>query len=310
MSRRFIYLCYISLLCATTLAQQSSSVEPVYQDLLSEFPNIRDFTISQSEDEAYFTALSPSGELSFIVRIDKRNNSWTKEIASFSGQYTDLEPFLSPDGLKLFFASNRPKEVGAPRVDMDIWYVTRASKTNSWSEPVNAGPIVNTTDSEFYPAITDSGNLYFTCSKTGAETQDDIYFATWNGKSYNTPIALGDAVNSKGYEFNAYVSPDESIIIFSGYGRSDGIGLGDLYISQKDEDGEWTKAKNLGSEINSNKLDYCPFLNVKTGTLYFTSRRSSVLLKEGGFDSADSFLTEINKYENGLSRIYKTTLKW
>ncbi|MBO3697788.1 PD40 domain-containing protein [Roseivirga sp. E12] len=310
MSQKFICLCCISLFCATTLAQKPPLVEPAYQDVLSGFPNLRDFTISQNEDEAYFTALSPSGELSFIVRIDKHNNTWTKEIASFSGQYTDLEPFLSADGLKLFYASNRPKTVGAPTADMDIWYVTRTSKTSSWSKPINAGPKVNTTDSEFYPAITDSGNLYFTCSKTGSETHDDIYLAEWNGKDYDTPIALGDAVNSKGYEFNAYVSPDESIIIFSGFGRPDGIGLGDLYISQKNENGEWTRAKNLGSEINSDKLDYCPFLNVKTRTLYFTSRRSSVLLKKGGFDSVDSFLTEINKYENGQSRIYKTTLKW
>lgn len=306
---RLILLSCISLLCHISLAQQPPTVSPVYEDLLSEFPNVRDFTISGNEDEAYFTALSPVGELSFIVRIDKKKNGWHKQIAAFSGKYSDLEPFLSSDGLKLYFASNRPKTAGAATADFDIWYVERTSKTSVWSEAINAGPVVNTTDSEFYPAITDSGNLYFTCAKKDSDQQDDIYLAKWNGQGYEQLVSLSNAVNSKGYEFNAYVSPDESMIIFSGFGRPDGFGQGDLYMSKKNAAGEWGKAKNLGSNINSNKLDYCPFVNIETGTLYFTSKRSSVLLQKGGFDNADSFLKEINKYENGLSRIYKTTLK-
>ncbi|WP_321538323.1 hypothetical protein [Flavobacterium piscinae] len=46
-------------------------------------------------------------------------------MVSFTGKYKDLEPFLSTDGLKLYFASNRPlTESGEPK-DFDIWYVER-----------------------------------------------------------------------------------------------------------------------------------------------------------------------------------------
>ena len=54
----------------------------------------------------------------------------------------------------------------------------------------------------------------------------------------------------------------------------DGFGSGDLYISYRISDNVWTKAKNLGAEINSDKMDYCPYVDTKTNTLYFTSKRS------------------------------------
>jgi hypothetical protein len=38
-------------------------------------------------------------------------------------------------------------------------------------------------------------------------------------------------VNSKGYDFNAFIDPDENYIIFSSYKRPDDLGGGDLYYS-------------------------------------------------------------------------------
>ena len=80
-------------------------------------------------------------------------------------------------------------------------------------------------------------------------------------------------------------------------------------MSHKTSDGLWTKEKNLGIEINSAKMDYCPFVDTKTNTLYFTSKRSSVNDSNRNFSSMEDFFNEMNKYENGLSRIYKSTLK-
>lgn len=305
---RSILIFCITLSVANIFAQNNAPA-PVLPDVLKQFPNVRDFTINPEEDEAYFTALSPVGELSFIIRLQKHDREWKAEIATFSGsKHSDLEPFLSPDGLRLYFASNRPNGANDTTNDFDIWYVERPRKGATWSAPINAGPQVNTTDSEFYPAITSSGNLYFTCSKAGSTTKDDIYLSEWDGEKYLPSVALSTGVNSEGYEFNAYVSPDESFVIFSGYGRQDGFGQGDLYISRKDANGNWAKAENLGPEINSNKLDYCPYVNPVTNTLYFTSKHSEVKRPKDGFTDASAFLKEINKYQNGLSRIYRATL--
>jgi len=284
--------------------EKKEGVQPFAENVFSKFINVRDFTMTKDEDEAYFSLQSPNRELSVIMKIEKKENVWQEpEISNFSGKYTDLEPFLSPDNLKLYFVSNRPVSKDSTNTkDMDIWYVERTSKNSSWSEPKNIGSPVNTVGDEFYPSVANNGNLYFTTIKKELESADDIFVSRWENNTYSEPKLLGEGVNTEGAEYNAFIAPDESYIIFGGWRRPDGLGSGDMYIS-KNIDGEWTSAENLGEEINSKYMEFCPF--VLNETLYFTSRRSSVKQKENGFKNAQELISEINKYDNGASRIYK-----
>jgi hypothetical protein len=290
--------------------QEKNKVEAVLPDIISQFPNVRDFTISDSENEAYFSAQDNIGSVSVIMLANKKKNKWSKpKIASFSGEYMDLEPFLSADGLKLFFASNRPLNDSTSKAkDFDIWYVQRASKNQKWSEPINMGSPVNTDGNEFYPSLSQNNNLYFTADPKTSKGKDDIYLSTWENGAYQKPISLSDSINSAGYEFNAYIAQDESYLLFTAYNRPDGLGSGDLYISFRNDKGVWSKAQNL-KDINSSKMDYCPFVDTKSKMLYFTSKRIAIDVPEKGFKSVDDFLKEVNKYKNGLSRIFKVSIK-
>ncbi|EDP72714.1 hypothetical protein FBALC1_16472 [Flavobacteriales bacterium ALC-1] len=279
-------------------------VQPFAEHIFSQFTNVRDFTMNVEENEAYFSLQSPARELSVIMKIEKKDSKWQEpQISSFSGKYSDLEPFLSPDNLKLYFVSNRPVSKDSTNTkDMDIWYVERETKTGPWSEPKNVGAPINTEADEFYPAVASNNNLYYTTIKKELESADDIFMSKWENGTYNEPTILGKGVNTKGAEYNAFIAPDESYIIFGGWRRPDALGSGDMYIS-KNVNGEWTKAENLGETINSKGMEFCPFVN--NGTLYFTSRRSNVVLKEEGFTNAEELISEINKYDNGASRIYQ-----
>lgn len=289
----------------STFAQVEIKVQPFLPELFSQYPSVRDLTISPNEDEAYFSAQSILGEVSVIVRIKKENGKWTKpEIAPFSGKFNDLEPFLSHDGLRLYFASDRPIGDLSDKKDYDIWYVER-TLNGPWSNPINMGDVINTKQNEFYPSVAKNGNIYFTTERKDTKGKDDIYFSQWKDDHYTNPISLSESINTNAYEFNAYVSSDESYIIFTGYRWKDGLGSGDLYISYN-KNGIWTKAKNLGRKINSDQMDYCPFVNAKTKTMYFTSRRS--VLNKTTFNSHNELLYEITRYSNGSSRIYKVTL--
>lgn len=117
---------------------------------------------------------------------------------------------------------------------------------------------------------------------------------------------MDDNVNSDGYEYNAYISKDDSYLIFGGYGREDGQGSGDLYISFKNDKGEWSKAKPLPAPINSTYMDYCPFMDEDNGVLYFTSRRSAT--PEKGFETMEQLVQFLGSYENGNSRLYKAAI--
>ncbi len=166
---------------------------------------------------------------------------------------------------------------------------------------------MNTSNNEFYPSLTNSGNIYYTSDGSKSLGKDDIFFSKWENNNYSEPTTLGLNINTAGYEFNAFISPDEKFLIFTGYNRPEGLGSGDLFISYKDKNGEWEKAKNMGSNVNSSLMDYCPFYDAKTETLYFTSKRNST--SNLGFKTIEELENEINKYENGLSRIYKYSLK-
>ncbi len=293
-----------------TYSQEKTIIKPVLADIISQFPTVRDFTMSPNQDEIYFTAQGYGGELSTIIKVKKENEIWSKpEVANFSGKYRDLEAMFSPDGLKLYFVSDRPNEfTTAEKKNHDIWYIERTELTTKWSAPKNIGSPINTKGDEFYPSVSKNGNLYFTSTASSSKGKDDIFISTYENNTYTQPVSLPETINSEGYEYNAYISADETFLIFGGYKRKDGLGSGDLYISYRDKEGTWSQAKNL-TQINSDKMDYCPFYDSKTQTLYFTSKRTAIKEDDTVSKSLDQLIKLMNSYENGLSRVYNTPIK-
>jgi hypothetical protein len=230
------------------------------------------------------------------------DGKWSNpEVASFAGRYGDLEPAFSPDGQKLYFSSNRPLN-GTTAKDFDIWVTEK--RGNQWQEPRNLGLPINTPMDEYYPSITRSGNLYFTAAYKNAIGKEDIYVSKWENGKYSEPLPMDTAINSKTYEFNAYVSPEEDLILFTSYGRPDDKGRGDLYLSRKDKHGNWLPAINLVA-LNSDRLDYCPFVSFDKKVIYFTSERSG--LSKTYADQAVTLAGLVKSYtstQNGGGDIY------
>ena len=300
---RFVFTFFVLFFSGKVVAQEHVQV---FDDLVHDFLNVRDFTISKEGDEAYFSIQSPSQEISQIVITKMKNGKWSQpEILPFCDENQYLEPFLSDDGRKLYFASNRPNSFSTQ--NFDVWFVERKSKKEKWSDPQNIGSPVNTELNEFYPTLTKKGNLYFTLDSPNGLGKDDIYFSEWNGKNYSVPQILSANINSSGYEFNAFVSPNEDLLIFTKHGEKDGYGSGDLYFSRKDSKREWSIAENMGLPINTKKMEYCPFYDFEAETLYFTSKRES--LEKRKFLNLSDFQQYINSGENGLSKIYKVKIK-
>ncbi len=295
------------IFCVFTSLNAQVSVEayPAFE-VLAEFDKVRDFTMDNSGKEVYVSIQSATETVSVISKLTKQADSWTVEVASFSGKFKDLEPFLSPNGLRLYFVSNRPlhDSIQQPK-DFDIWYVERSNEKSAWGKAKNLGSPINSEGNEFYPALAANGNLYFTSDREGSIGKDDIFFSEWKENEYTVPVALDANVNSEGFEYNAYISKDESYLLFGGYRREDGLGSGDIYISFKDALGNWSKAKPLPANINSPFMDYCPFVNETNQQIYFTSRRDAV--PSSALKSISELKGYLNSYQNGSSRIYKAT---
>lgn len=286
-------------------AQQSPHVRPLSLKLPHE-AMMRDFCLSSDGQEAYMTMQSLNESISQIVRLNYVDNSWGEpELLAFCDQYKYLEPFLTHDGKKLYFVSNRPKSPDDGAVsDFDIWYVERPDIKSRWSDPINMGAPVNSSNDEFYPTLAANNNLYFTMdAKEGGMGKDDIYFCTWDGTTYAAPQILPSPINSDGYEFNAFIAPDESYLIYSKYKSEDGYGSGDLYLSRRNaETGQWQTAVNLGTAINSAYMEYCPYYDAEHNILYFTSRRYGLETRK--FADFKQFYQYLNEGETGMSKIY------
>jgi Tol biopolymer transport system component len=266
--------------------------------------NERDIAISPDGTEMFYTVyLQPTQFHTIIYCKKEKGGQWSSpQVASFSGKYSDLEPAFTADGQKIFFSSNRP-DGSSKTKNYDIWY---AEKINGvWMNPKNIGAPVNSAEDEFFPSIAANGNLYFTAAYRDGVGKEDIYLSRWSGGKYAQPVALDTGVNSGFYEFNAFVSPDERYILFTSFGRKDDKGRGDIYMSTKDGKGNWRPAKNIWL-INSEKLDYCPFLSFDNKTLFFTSERHAIPESFSERQvSYDKLKAIFNQVQNGTGNIYQ-----
>jgi ankyrin repeat protein len=223
-----------------------------------------------SPDGKEFYYSLQTGPLNWKIMVMKRDKDrWSKpETAPFSGEYSDVDLFITADGQKLFYCSNRPiEEKGTPKKDFDIWMVER--KGDGWSKPRNLGEPVNSSDSEFYPSLTKDGTMYFQSTRPDSRGGKDIYRSRSDNGKYEKIENAGDVINSDLSEGDALISPDEDFLIFSA-DRPGGFGQGDLYISFRDQDDKWTTPKNMGDKINSKFNENCPILSPDGKFLFFT----------------------------------------
>jgi len=265
----------------------------------------RDMAISPDGNDLYYSLQWSYGIYSVILHSKKINGEWTKpETAPFSGRFNDLEPAFSPDGNKLFFTSNRPINGSDSLKDYDIWFLQK--KGNGWEGPYNLGTTINTDKDEFYPSLSKNGNLYFT--RDNGDAKDDIFLSLFKNGKYELPQALPDAVNSKGYDFNSFIDPDENFIIFSSYKRTDDLGGGDLYFSLR-KNGSWLPAVHFGKEINSPALDYSPFISADRRYFFFTSKRQLIKFPFQQSKTATEIRELLSSYGNGNDDIYFMNFK-
>jgi hypothetical protein len=101
-----------------------------------------------------------------------------------------------------------------------------------------------------------------------------MHDSTW---SFATP--LGNGISTEFYESHPYVSRDGKKLFFSS-DRPGGMGQIDLYISERDPNGEWSVPRNLGDKINTEESDISPYL-AEDGSLYFASKG---YLENSGYD--------------------------
>ena len=292
---------------------QKSDVAPTYQSTQPiKTPVIFGEGIISTGDYESHPAFVPDGRTLYFVKSTPTFSFWTivvsrfvdgrwttPEVAPFSGRYSDADPFITADGKKFYFISYRPVP-GKTTRDLDIWVMDKTE--NGWSEPRNLGKPVNSEANEWYPTVAGDGTLYFGSGRAGGSGATDIYRSQLSNGNYAEPENLGSAINTEFDEYEPLIAQDQSYLIFMAAGRPDGNARsGDLFLSYR-KDGTWTKAINLGNEINSPREEFSPTISPDGKYFFFASARGRRAPEKQM--SYDELMGWLRGTRNGLGDIY------
>ncbi len=194
---------------------------------------------------------------------------------------SELGPALSGDGLSLYISVTKTGGFGAN----DIWVSQRATTSDAWGVPVNLGPTINTTATEFVPTFSEDGHrMFFASDRAGGSGGQDIYQSyradIHDDFGWQTPTNLGTVLNSSADDnASTYFDNGGHPQLIFGSGRLGGVAR-DLFLSHLQDDGTWGPA-TLIPELSSPSTENRPTIRQDGLEIFFYSDRP------GGFGGTD-----------------------
>ena len=218
--------------------------------------------VSSGNDE-YFPMISPDNELIFYTRkVDKRSLGDIKgkivEEFTFSSRSNAFSEFTYGEAFKPPFNDNSFTNYGAATISVD-----------------NKEMIICACKEE-----TPYGKPYLNC---------DLYSTTYkrsgvggNDFSWTPLVNLGNLINTPdGWEGQPCLSSDGKTLYFTS-SRAESQD-NDIYMSERDENGNWVKAIPF-KEANTSGKDKSPFFHQDGETFYFVSSSTKDRKGHGGLD--------------------------
>ena len=222
-----------------------------------------------------------------------------------TAERNEILPVISPDNEHIYYTIEYDEYVkGDFAVHHEQLFAnsTRVSFRENFlegkplEEPFNLGPkyggaTLSLNNKEMYICACIQNGGYFNCDLYVSENQKKTITLKREGKDFDTtfyswsPLKnLGPNVNGpQTWEAQPSLSGDGKTLYFAS-ARPGGYGKIDIYYSNRNEDGSWSKAENMGKPINSSESDKSPFIHTDSRTFYFVSESSDYRWGAGDFD--------------------------
>lgn len=205
--------------------------------------------------------------------------------------YTEILPVVSPDGHTLYFIrSDHPLNNKGSRTSQDVWVADVKNGIDNATATHLELPI-NAEHYNMIAGVSPDGNSMMI--KGAYDSNGDLLkgysmiYRTRDGWTKPENVVIKDYADmSKGVYVGAYWTQDGKHVLLSFSEEQNGTHQ-DLYVSHLQDDGTYSRPKNLGPKINTDEGDdHSPFLASDGKTLYYSSNR------DGGLGNNDIWMTK------------------
>ena len=143
-----------------------------------------------------------------VYRAEKINGQWknVKEVPVCPKYASAMHPTVSPDGKKLFFASNMKGSFG----EYDI-YISEIKSNGEMGISKNLGRKVNTKKDDLYPKIAENGTLFFASEGRKGYGGLDVYMTEVSDRKVAIAANLGSRINSASDDFAITLLQDKGM---------------------------------------------------------------------------------------------------
>ena len=214
---------YSDLYTASPDAKKTYGRITKIESLSSEKANEGTFCYDAQADQLYFTRCEGKNCYIFKVNVDGDKYKESGKLKLGNQTYGIGHPFITEDGSRIYFTSTMDGGYGGA----DLWYVDKEG--DSYGEPVNLGPEINTAGNEVFPSFYD-GVLYFSSDGHPGLGGLDIFTSYLEGNgSFGKPINLRAPFNSSWDDFNLIINPKGENGFFVS-NRNNAVSSDDIYM--------------------------------------------------------------------------------
>lgn len=287
----FLSIAFMIVIFSSCGTQKSEEFE--WGNLKNLGPNVNSpgkdehVTFLQNGETMYFASNREEGMGGYDLYMSQlQNGKWSKAkllLPPINTERDEFDPFVTLDGTKLFFASNRDNEGEYWNCDV---YLSEWDG-EKWCEPRIYDSVFVTPNKPDW-GVTISYDFSIFIFSSGREPAKDhsvqIFQSTWLGDKWSQPKMLPPPVNAGIWEATPHLTPDGKTLYLNS-GREEGEKGVDIWKFEF-INGEWTNAQLMRGPFCSDKHDYDPCLSPDGKRFYFTSNR------EGGFGDSDIYVVE------------------
>jgi len=209
-----------------------------------------------------------------ILHMELRSEQWSEpEIAAFSGKYNDLGVFISHDGARLFFSSDRPTSDTDISGDFNIFVVDRSN--DGWGEPYSIFREKDSSGDRFACSIDSEGTIYYYEKDSKGKSGLDLYRVHQSGDVYSQPELLKSPVNTRHDESSPCIARDGSFLVYFSNKGPTGQDNAGLYVTFLLKDDSWSQPANLSKYMGMTLPGKFPGLSPDGKFLFFVVPEST-----------------------------------